>query len=226
MELGQIRKRLIEDRLALDRQDAARISAAIITHFQLICECMFGRSIGCYWPIKGEVNSVPLMMQLHKAGSTISLPVVDDESSAVGFKRWHPEALMTKGALQIPYPVDTDSVQPKILIVPLVGFDNRGYRLGYGTDSYDTALRGFDPPPITIGLGYEAGLLGSVIPGARSVPIEFILTEQGVRHFRDGNLQWVTSGRQMENIMKDLFFFHFRSREERALASPVCYAKH
>lgn len=223
MDRKRIREQLIQARMLLDSLSVAGMNAAIAQCFKSVFESIYGRSIGCYWPIKGEFDSIPLMMDLHKAGSIVSLPEIDDENAQLTFRQWHPEAMMARGRLQIAFPVNTDYEQPEILLIPLVGFDLHGYRLGCGGGYYDRTLHHLDPPPITIGIGYEAGLLDDLMPRPGEVPMEFVLTENGLRYFRSGKPEWITSSQRVEMLMRDLYFFHFRSRHEAARSSPVCY---
>ncbi|WP_334106200.1 5-formyltetrahydrofolate cyclo-ligase [Methylobacillus sp.] len=224
MNRKQARDRLLQERAATGKEARDRLDEALMGHFSALLQYIHGRHIGCYWPIRGEFNSVPLMMSLHKSGSSVSLPMVDDENKQLVFCKWHPEALMARDKVGVPYPADTEYEQPEILLIPLVGFDAQGYRLGYGAGYYDRTLHHMKPPPIAIGIGYEAGLLESINPHEMDVPMEFILTERGLRHFRAGRMEWVESGERAASIMRDLYFFHFRSREGITLSSPVCYA--
>lgn len=224
MNRKQARDRLLQERAATGKEARDRLDEALMGHFSALLQYIHGRHIGCYWPIRGEFNSVPLMMSLHKSGSSVSLPMVDDENKQLVFCKWHPEALMARDKVGVPYPADTEYEQPEILLIPLVGFDAQGYRLGYGAGYYDRTLHHMKPPPIAIGIGYEAGLLESINPHEMDVAMEFILTERGLRHFRAGRMEWVESGERAASIMRDLYFFHFRSREGITLSSPVCYA--
>lgn len=225
MNRKQERERLLQERGALGKEARDKRHEAIIGYFNVLLQYIHGRQIGCYWPIRDEFNSVPLMMSLHKSGSSVSLPVVDGENKQLVFRKWHPEALMSRDKVGVPCPVDTEYEQPEILLIPVVGFDAQGYRLGYGAGYYDRTLHHMKPLPITIGVGYEAGLLENIDPHEMDVPMEFILTEQGLRHFRAGKMEWVESGERAASIMRDLYFFHFRAREGITLASPVCYAE-
>src|SRR4051794_14507457 len=59
------------------------------------------------------------------------------------------------GTWKIPMPESGDSVFPDILVVPLVGFDGQGYRLGYGGGFYDRTIAAMPEQPRTIGVGFE-----------------------------------------------------------------------
>ena len=71
-------------------------------------------------------------------------------------------------------------MRPTALLVPLVGFDRRGYRLGYGGGYYDRTLATMHPKPLTIGIGYDLGRLETIHPQPHDIPMDAIVTEAGV----------------------------------------------
>src|SRR3546814_19920386 len=92
---------------------------------------------------------------------------------------------MTKGVWNIPVPDGTPEVFPACLVVPLVGFDAAGYRLGYGGGYYDRTLAARRPRPWAIGLGLDLGRLDSIHPPHHDVPLPGIVTAHGPpRHTR------------------------------------------
>src|ERR671925_309016 len=74
-------------------------------------------------------------------------------------------------------------VRPTAFLVPLVGFDSDGYRLGYGGGYYDRTLSAVDPRPLTVGIGYEIGRLETIHPQPHDIPTDAIVTEAGVGRF-------------------------------------------
>lgn len=149
MDRANLRTRLIHERMVLPEEVYNVLNAAITNHFTSKFDFLRGHNLGLFWPIKREYNSLPLMEILHRIGSTISLPVI--RGNILAFKKWYPGVSLGSGTLDIPYPLDTTYVKPRILIIPLVGFDDRGFRLGYGAGYYDTTLRDMEPPPIRVG---------------------------------------------------------------------------
>ena len=69
---------------------------------------------------------------------------------------------------------------PTILIVPLLGFDDAGFRLGYGGGYYDRTLAAMQPRPFTVGVGYELGRLPTIYPQPHDIPMDVIVTEAGM----------------------------------------------
>ena len=90
---------------------------------------------------------------------------------------------LDRGVWNIPIPSERALVEPTVLLVPLLGFDAAGYRLGYGGGYYDRTLAASAPRPFTIGVGHEFGRLQSIYPQSHDIPLDVIVTECGVTRF-------------------------------------------
>ena len=97
---------------------------------------------------------------------------------------------LVRGIWNIPIPSERYPVQPTVLLVPLVGFDAAGYRLGHGGGYYDRTLANLPQKPLGIGIGYDLGRLESIHPQPHDMPMDVIVTESGVERFNshDGGL--------------------------------------
>jgi 5-formyltetrahydrofolate cyclo-ligase len=107
----------------------------------------------------------------------VGLPVALDRAHSMEFWNWQPGAPMGLGLWSIPIPKRRDPIVPAALIVPLLGFDADGYRLGYGSGFYDTWLAQTQPRPFCIGLAYDDASLPSIRPQAHDVPMDMIVTD-------------------------------------------------
>jgi 5-formyltetrahydrofolate cyclo-ligase len=87
---------------------------------------------------------------------------------------------MESGVWNIPHPANGPAVQPSALVIPLVGFDDAGYRLGYGAGYYDMTLAGCESRPVAVGVGFEFSRLPTIHPQPHDLPMEVIITESGV----------------------------------------------
>ena len=83
---------------------------------------------------------------------------------------------MALGVWNIPFPAEGEAVQPDTLLVPLVGFDTAGYRLGYGGGFYDRTLAMMPARPHTIGIGFTASRLRTIYPQPHDIPMDRIVT--------------------------------------------------
>lgn len=181
-----LRRRLIAARRALGAGERERLSAAI--RDRLAARFPPGRFavVGGYWPIRGEADPVPYLEAVLAAGGVAALPVAAATPAPLAFRRWTPGAAMETDAVGIPHPADGPEVTPEALIVPLVGFDAAGHRLGYGAGYYDRTLAAMRPRPFAIGIGFELGRLASVAPELHDEPLDAIVTEAGVVWARRG----------------------------------------
>jgi len=87
---------------------------------------------------------------------------------------------MQTGVWNIPIPKERDVLMPDAVIVPLVGFDESGFRLGYGGGYFDRTLAAAVPRPYSIGFGYEDSVLPTIYPQLHDIPMNLIVTNQSV----------------------------------------------
>ena len=145
---------------------------------------LIGRRVGFYWPMKGEIDLVAFVRSIAQEVAAAALPVVVLKHRPLEFWRWTPRTkLCSRGLWNIPSPVERVLVEPEVLLVPLIGFDEAGYRLGYGGGYYDRTLAALPHPAWVIGIGHELGRLATIEPQPHDVPMNAIVTERGIVHF-------------------------------------------
>ena len=177
------RASLIARRRAMAQDERRRLQPLILDlverHFPELPQAL----VGFYWPFRGELGIHPLIRRLLERGARAALPVVVGKARPLEFWTWRPGAPLRRGVWDIPIPAERQVVEPSALLVPLVGFDRAGYRLGYGGGYFDRTLAAMDPKPLAIGLGYELGRLETIHPQPHDVPMDAIVTEAGVARF-------------------------------------------
>ncbi len=179
------RKALIARRQAMGREERERLRDALIAHISTNFPELARHTVGFYWPIQGEPDLRHLMGDLIGEGARACLPVVVEKRRPVEFWAWHPRMRMEPGDWNIPQPRERHLERPTALLVPLVGFGGF-YRLGYGAGYYDRTLAALDPKPFCIGVGLEIGRLETIHPQPHDIPMDAIVTEDGV---------WTAGGR-------------------------------
>ena len=105
-----------------------------------------------------ELRVWPLLRRLHIEGYSLALPVMQGKGKPLVFRAWAPGDAMDSGVWGIAEPrADKAALEPDVLIVPLLAFDRRGWRLGYGGGFYDRTLKGLRARKavVAIGLGYD-----------------------------------------------------------------------
>ncbi|QJR14356.1 5-formyltetrahydrofolate cyclo-ligase [Usitatibacter palustris] len=175
------RARLIAQREAVPLEERhtidARITQFLITGFPLLAKL----TIGFYWPMKGEVEPRFAIRHFRLQGARAALPVVVERGAPLKFVEWTPGCATRPGVFGLPVPIG-DEVVPDAVLVPPVGFGARGYRLGYGGGYFDRTLAALSPRPIAIALAREASRIETIHPQPHDVPMDFIVTEEGIHH--------------------------------------------
>ena len=171
------RTTLMARRLALGRDQRNRVRPIVAESILRNVPELHDACIGFYWPFKGEIDLRHLVRKLVSRGGDASLPVVVEKNRPLEFWRWSPRMKMQRGVWKIPVPTERSVVQPSTLLVPLLGFDEAGYRLGYGGGYYDRTLAAMTPKPLTIGVGYGVGRLQTINPQPHDIPMDAIVTE-------------------------------------------------
>lgn len=174
-----LRAQMLEIRNALppaeQRASNERIGALLLEGFALL----EGLTIGFYWPFKGEVDARVALHRLRERGARTALPVVIAKASPLEFRTWYPGVETDPGVFGLPVP-RTPAVVPDAVLMPPVGFDRQGYRLGYGGGYFDRTLASLSPQPLKIGLAREASRIETIRPQAWDIPMDFVITESGI----------------------------------------------
>ncbi len=140
-----------------------------------------GRIIAGYMPIRTEIDPRPAMAQLHGDGARICVPVIKAAGQPLEFREWHPGAPLIDGPFGARIPAEGDWLIPDTLIVPLVAFDARLNRLGYGGGFYDRTLERLRAaaPTRAIGFAFAAQELPDVPQEPTDQPLDALITERG-----------------------------------------------
>ncbi|MCF8511759.1 MAG: 5-formyltetrahydrofolate cyclo-ligase [Rhodobacteraceae bacterium] len=141
-----------------------------------------GKPLAGYMPMRTEIDPLPAMATYP---GPVGVPVILGPGQALKFREWTPGCAMEEGAFKAYIPVDGAWVEPEVVIVPLVAFDARGFRLGYGGGFYDRSLEGLRAkrPTLAIGFAFDAQELAEVPIENTDQKLDFIVTESGVRAF-------------------------------------------
>jgi len=140
-----------------------------------------GTVVSGFMPMKSEINPLPLLRKLMEAGAALALPVVAGKGKPLIMRAWGFGAPLASGVWGIRQPMpDAPEVAPDILIVPLLAFDRRGHRIGYGAGYYDltiAALRA-NKPIIAAGIAFAAQEIAEVPTTPRDARLDLVLTER------------------------------------------------
>lgn len=132
-------------------------------------------------PYKSEITTVPMLSRLRRDGWQTCLPIVIAQEEPLVFRAWAPGDPLVPGAWDIPVPVDSaPEVLPDVLLVPMLAFDRKGFRLGYGGGFYDRTLEKLRElkKVVAIGVAYHAQMVDEVPVGIHDAPLDYVMTEQ------------------------------------------------
>ena len=134
-----------------------------------------GAVVAGFWPLAGEIDIRPLLEALHESGHPLCLPRTPRRGQPLSFHRWQPGDALRAERYGTMTP-DGPAVTPSLLLVPLLAFDRRGHRLGYGGGYYDRTLATL-PDAQTIGCAFAAQEVPAVPTGPTDIPLGAIATE-------------------------------------------------
>ena len=136
--------------------------------------------IGGYYPYNYEVDILEILKLLEKKNYKISLPKIKKKRQ-MNFFKWSFDEPLSISKYGIPEPISKKIIYPDILMIPLVAFDDKLNRLGYGGGYYDRYIskyRGKDKI-IKIGIGFSFQKIKSLPVGKYDKRLDFIITEKG-----------------------------------------------
>lgn len=203
------RERLIAERLAIPDETLAAWRQRMDGYLERSFPGLARQRVAFCWPIKNEYDARHFARTLRGLGALTALPVVTAPKSPLAFREWHPGVELAKGVLDIPYPLHSREIVPDAVLLPMNGWDAKGYRLGYGAGFFDRTLARLAKKPVVIGVSYEQARLDTIHPQAWDIPVDYLVTERGVYR------------RDPEGLV---FLGAPQEGEPSALSSPVCYA--
>ena len=188
ISLGKARLREKYKKLRSDRhrQGTAKDGMRLAENFMESVSFALPSIVSGYWPILSEIDIRPLLKSLHECGHEVCLPTIINDQLPLRFRQWSPSDRLQGAAFNTFQPDETKpQMKPEVVIVPLLAFDNRGHRLGYGGGYYDRTLDSFSGAEIvTVGVGYEMQFVERLPADRNDVALHWIVTEKLSRNVR------------------------------------------
>ncbi|MCR9071736.1 MAG: 5-formyltetrahydrofolate cyclo-ligase [Alphaproteobacteria bacterium] len=178
---AELRTRMSRDREVM-AEEAADAAHRLSVNLSAALAPSSGTVVSGYWPMRDEIDPRPCLHTLWTGGCRIALPVVPDGKQALVFREWEPDEELVPGPYGTSEPApEAEIVYPSLLLVPLLAFDRRGRRLGYGGGYYDrtlAALREWQTVQ-AIGVAFAAQEIDAVPAGPHDALLNGIVTEAG-----------------------------------------------
>lgn len=140
-----------------------------------------GLNVSGFHPFGSEISVLPLLGVLARAGRVTCLPVVLGKGLPLAFRQWTPGEDLVKGIWGISIPAATAAaIEPDVLLVPMLAYDRRGYRLGYGGGFYDRTLVHLRAKKsvTAIGIAYHGQGVEEVPHDDLDQRLDYIMTER------------------------------------------------
>ena len=177
MNKPEIRKKI----LSIRKKDTSK---KFEVNFKLILKILkknksSKKIVGGYYPYNYEFNAIKVLEKFEKLGYQISLPKVK-KNFQMDFFHWSVKEPLLINKYGIPEPTSKKKVNPNILLVPLVAYDNNLNRIGYGGGFYDRYLKRTKKNKniITIGLAYSFQKVKKIPINKYDIRLDYIITEK------------------------------------------------
>jgi len=174
-----LRRLLRRVRAQLSADDVEQRSYAIAEHGeQLLESCAITGTLAAYWPLPGEADPRPLARAIaRRRGCKLALPVVDGDDMV--FREWRDDAELCDAGFGTLGPSErAPECVPDVVLVPLIGWDFDGARLGQGRGYYDRKLAAL-PPAHVVGVAFDCQWLPCVPTERHDRRLAAVVTERG-----------------------------------------------
>lgn len=141
-----------------------------------------GKVLSGYMPMRSEIDPLPAMA-VHPG--PVGVPVIVAKAAPLRFREWSPGCRLVEGTFKALVPEEGAWLEPEVVIVPMLAFDARGYRLGYGGGFYDRTLEGLRArgKVLAVGFAFAAQEVAEVPTDQFDQRLDAVVTEKGVTVF-------------------------------------------
>lgn len=179
-----LRQRALVLRAGVPRDVRAAAAQAAAEHFFRAIRLPPGAIVAGYWPIRDELDCRPVLTRLMDTRQPVCLPVVLGEERPLELRLWEEGAALYPSGFGTLAPSEmAPRAEPDVILMPLVGFDRAGTRLGYGGGYYDRTLEAMEHTPRLVGFAYSVQEFDHVPREPHDIPLDAVVTEKGARVF-------------------------------------------
>ena len=176
----RIRDRVRAERTCLHPPDLAERSRRIASYTESLLEGQ--ETVMVYASKPGEVDTSGLILTCLERGIRLVVPIIERETRSLRLSRLEDPAVLVPSTFGVPepigheLPVDPDEIGA--VVVPMLGFDRSGNRLGYGAGYYDRFLEAH-PIEVKVGIALACQEVEEIPADRFDVPMNWIVTEDG-----------------------------------------------
>ena len=177
MNKSEIRKRILKIR----KQNSSKILEIDFKNILKIIKKknFFGKIVGGYYPYNKEVDVIKILEKFEKKKYQILLPKIK-KNYKMDFFNWSFKEPLIINKYGIPEPTSNKIMYPNIFLIPLVAYDEKLYRIGYGGGYYDRYLKKIKKRKkiVTIGLAYSFQKVKKIPIKKHDMKLDFVITEK------------------------------------------------
>lgn len=185
LNVQQLRARLRESRERLGAAERIGAAQGVLGSLEQLPEFLVDINIAGYWAVRGEVPLNLVFARTRAREQRYHLPILQSDKS-LKFAAWQAGDDLQPNRYGIPEPGSANATNGEgldVVLLPLLGFDRRGNRLGSGAGYYDRTfafLRELQRPtqPVLVGIGYHFQEVAAMSPNTWDVPMDFIATDR------------------------------------------------
>lgn len=178
-EKERLREQLLKRRASWTLNDADQASHTLCNKLLSFINDTKPDTVLLFYPIRREPDLLPLAKSLIDLKQKIAFPISHKSTRALEFKIIASIDALTVGAYSIPEPPDDaptlTSTENSVCLVPALGFDRLGMRIGYGAGYYDRFLKNFSG--ISVGVAFSSFIFDELPTEATDIPVDVIITE-------------------------------------------------
>ena len=191
IDKADLRRALRAKRQSLSAEDqklAARALAVNVAGTRLF---LVSRRIACYLPNDGEIDTGRVIKHIRRLRKILYLPVLSPLAhDRLWFAEAAPKTKLVSNRFGIPEPAVparnlVRAQELDLILMPLVGFDDHGNRLGMGGGFYDRSLeflrhRTRWRKPQVLGIAYDFQRINGLTPDSWDIPLQGVITDRAV----------------------------------------------
>ena len=184
-----IRKRLIELRENLPEEDVINNSAIIADSFLNLTHFNNSKVVMGYMSFRNEVMTDSLIVEILKRDKRVAIPRIEILDNGfkdiVAYEVKDIYSQVERGTFGVREPIKNVAVElnPEdidLIIIPGVGFDTRGFRIGFGAGYYDRFLKKVRPDCLKVGFAFEMQILEKIPEESHDIPVDMVITEKRI----------------------------------------------
>ena len=187
-EKKKLREELLQLRSEKSKDDREKAESAVVMKLLSLASFRYAETVLLYYPIKGEINVLPIAEAAIKAGKRVAFPLCDTESSTMTYHFLSDLCELNAGSYGIPEPSSELPIylpskdKNDLIVIPAVCFDRQGYRIGYGKGYYDRYMVRFSG--VSAGICYSDELRPFMYHGRFDRCVDIVVTDKRIKTCR------------------------------------------